>query len=133
MIYLLGFGSNIDPQHHFARATEQLQTIAQVVAQSPALTTDTVGDTFHFPFMNQLVIIETDLIANLLKLQLQRIEQQLGREPKNPARKQKDRTIDIDILFQGNSIEACLKAPLEDSYNQQIQAAWLQQLSAAES
>jgi len=127
MYYLLGFGSNIDPETNFIAARQQLGLFATIIAVSPALRTETVGNTFHFPFKNQIVLIQCDLLPNILKLRLQRIETALGREPKNPARKEKDRTIDIDILTNAKSAKECLIADLEDSYNHEVKSLWLTQ------
>lgn len=127
-MYLLGLGSNINPQDNLAEAIRLLNNYGVVRLTSPALETAPVGQSFHHSFMNQLVIFDCDLLPNLLKIRLQKTETQLGREAKNPARKDKDRTIDIDILYQGNSEHDCLHAELEDSYNQQVQSHWLQQL-----
>ncbi|KZZ50084.1 hypothetical protein A3759_25770 [Thalassolituus sp. HI0120] len=86
-----------------------------------------MGDTFHFAFMNQLVILHSEQQPNFLKIKLQNIERALGREAKNPERKEKDRTIDIDILYRSDEMNLCLNAELEDSYNQQVQQLWLEQ------
>ncbi|WP_419811424.1 2-amino-4-hydroxy-6-hydroxymethyldihydropteridine diphosphokinase [Bacterioplanoides sp.] len=128
-MYLLGLGSNINPQQNLAAAIRHLDDVGRVISVSPALETAPVGNSFQHAFMNQLVIFDSDLLPNLLKIRLQKIEIALGREAKNPARKNKDRTIDIDILYQGNNEQDCLHNKPEDSYNQQVQQLWLKQLS----
>lgn len=50
---------------------------------------------------------------------------QLGREEKCPERKFNDRTIDIDILYQNESLSQLIKFPLEESYNQEIMSNWV--------
>lgn len=125
--FLLGLGSNIEPENNLRKALELLQQQGEVVSASPAVTTEAVGDTFHFAFMNQLVILHSEQQPNFLKIKLQNIERALGREAKNPERKEKDRTIDIDILYRSDEMNLCLNAELEDSYNQQVQQLWLAQ------
>lgn len=125
--FLLGLGSNIEPENNLRKALELLQQQGEVVSASPAVATEAVGDTFHFAFMNQLVILHSEQQPNFLKIKLQNIERALGREAKNPERKEKDRTIDIDILYRSDEMNLCLNAELEDSYNQQVQQIWLEQ------
>lgn len=125
--YLLGLGSNIDPESNLNSALELLALQGELVDVSPAITTTPVGNTFQHFFMNQLVILKSEQQANFLKFKLQNIERQLGREEKTPLRKDKDRTIDIDILYKASDCQDCLTARLEDSYNQHVQEIWLQQ------
>lgn len=125
--FLLGLGSNIEPENNLKKALELLQQQGDVISASPAVTTAAVGDTFHFPFMNQLVILHSEQQPNFLKIKLQNIERTLGREAKTPARKEKDRTIDIDILYRSDELNHCINAELEDSYNQQVQQLWREQ------
>lgn len=125
--FLLGLGSNIEPENNLKKTLELLQQQGDVISTSPAVTTAAVGDTFHFPFMNQLVILHTQQQPNFLKVKLQNIERKLGREAKNPARKEKDRTIDIDILYRSDELNHCINVELEDSYNQQVQQLWREQ------
>ncbi|ASP40323.1 2-amino-4-hydroxy-6-hydroxymethyldihydropteridine diphosphokinase [Bacterioplanes sanyensis] len=126
--YLLGLGSNIDPHRHLQQVQQPLAELGPLLEQSAVLETQAEGDNFSGTFCNQLVILRCELPPTLLKQKLQRIEVQLGREPKNPARKHKDRTIDIDILGRADSIEHCRQLPLEDDYYQQVQRQWLEKV-----
>ena len=50
----------------------------------------------------------------------------MGREPKSPARKTRDRTIDIDILGEAQSaVEARALVP-DESYYAEVYANWNQ-------
>ncbi|GGY32668.1 hypothetical protein GCM10011297_01990 [Bacterioplanes sanyensis] len=122
--YLLGLGSNINPRHNLQQAQPKLAALGQVIDQSDIVETPAEGSSFSGSFCNQLVILRCALPPTMVKHRLQRIEVAMGREPKSPSRKTKDRTIDLDILGQANSLEACRQLPLEDSYYRQVQDYW---------
>ena len=65
--YLLGLGSNISPDINIPSACRALDMLGDVLQVSPAIATTTVGDTFTGPFMNQLVILQTELTEITLK------------------------------------------------------------------
>ncbi|PHS64501.1 MAG: 2-amino-4-hydroxy-6-hydroxymethyldihydropteridine diphosphokinase [Thalassobium sp.] len=127
--YLLGLGSNIDPEQHLLKAREALASLGVIYAESAVLRSAPVGDTFHFEFKNQLLILSSELLPGPLKQRLQQIEVSLGREPKNPSRKVKDRTIDIDILCTAATEADCRHATLEESYYRELQQLWLQEVN----
>lgn len=122
--YLLGLGSNLQPERHLPLARSALTRIGKLLACSPVLDTHAVGETFRYPFQNQLVLVQSPLDGQSLKQELLKIEESLGREPKCDARKYKDRTIDIDILSSAPSSDDCLTQPLEDSYYRCVQQSW---------
>lgn len=124
--YLLGLGSNINPEQHIQQAKTKLKEIGNILALSPCLSTAPVGDSFSESFANQLVVLESSIPAPLLKQKLQAIEVRLGREPKCPSRKSKDRTIDLDILGYANGFSECLSLKPEESYYQKVYEAWHQ-------
>ncbi|MBE0482218.1 MAG: 2-amino-4-hydroxy-6-hydroxymethyldihydropteridine diphosphokinase [Bacterioplanes sp.] len=128
MRYLLGLGSNIAPLQHLASARQALTQQGELLATSPTVETTPVGEGFSDGFYNQLLVIETDLVAPLLKQRLQRIEEQLGREPKTPARKHRDRPIDIDILAPLSDVNDAYHIELEDSYYATVQQQWRNEL-----
>lgn len=128
MLFLLGLGSNITPVQHLASARQALGQHGQLMAVSPALETAPVGEGFSEGFYNQLLVLDTDLVAPLLKQRLQRIEEQLGREPKTPARKHRDRPIDIDILCPLQQLHDAYDIALDDSYYATVQQQWRHEL-----
>ncbi|MDP2549426.1 2-amino-4-hydroxy-6-hydroxymethyldihydropteridine diphosphokinase [Oceanobacter sp. 4_MG-2023] len=128
--YLLGLGSNLDPDTHLPLARQALNQHFELLATSPALETAPVGDTFHYTFKNQLAVIRTSLTAIQVKDILLNIERTLGREAKSPARKLKDRTIDLDILAEADAAPQCLSQALDDSYYRLVQKTWQPLLSA---
>jgi len=122
--YLLGLGSNIRPKANLAHALEALTELGDLIGYSPAVFTEPVGETFSQEFGNQLVLLSCDLPAPMLKQRLQRIEEMLGREPKSPARKMRDRTIDIDILGDAVDIAAARALRPEESYYAEVYDVW---------
>lgn len=122
--YLIGLGSNINPEYNLDQAHQRLARLTRMISGSPAVITTPVGDSFHYPFSNQLLIIHSPLDAMDLKRQLQEMEIAQGREPKSPERKHHDRPIDIDILYCADSLPQCLAYEPEDSYFRDVMQAW---------
>ncbi len=129
MFYLIGLGSNICTDSNMDAALRELSAIGELCLTSDRLTTKAVGDTFHADFKNQLVVLHSELLPSLLKQKLLRIESTLGREPKSPSRKTRDRTIDLDILGSAESLELCRAIEPEDSYYRVICGHWLQSVN----
>ncbi len=101
MWYLLGIGSNIDPGDNLSSALCALADEFHSVWVSRIGVTEPVGVVSDRDFLNCVVMIWTPLAADALKARLNRIETGLGRDRTDPQRAQKDRTIDLDILYQG--------------------------------
>ncbi|MEC7547115.1 MAG: 2-amino-4-hydroxy-6-hydroxymethyldihydropteridine diphosphokinase [Pseudomonadota bacterium] len=127
--YLLGLGSNIEPEENLNKALNALTHEGDLIAHSPAVLTAPVGDTFSQIFGNQLAILKTELPAPMLKQRLQRIEESLGREPKSPGRKTRDRTIDIDILSDANDPDSLRREAPDESYYAEVHRTWNQELN----
>lgn len=127
--YLLGLGSNIDPESNLNKALSALKCEGDLIAHSPAVLTAPVGDTFSQTFGNQLAILESELPAPMLKQRLQRIEESMGREPKSPERKTRDRTIDIDILSDANDPDSLRREAPGESYYAEVHHSWNQELN----
>lgn len=122
--YLIGLGSNICPQENLPRALTALENLGKVQAFSAVVSTVTVGHTFSGSFCNQLAVLASALAPQQLKQHLLDIETHLGREAKTPQRQYHDRTIDLDILAQGNSAEQVRQAAVSEIYYRQIQQLW---------
>lgn len=122
--YLIGLGSNIQPEDNMPLACETIAKHLKVISRSPVLINPPRGQTFSFPFHNQLLIIQSAKPATEIKALFEAVEMEMGREPKSPERKFNDRPIDIDILHQGHNLESLLSFSLEDPYNQEIMASW---------
>lgn len=102
---LISLGSNIDPGRNLPLAVRRLAMRCHVLDASPVYETEPVGTTDQANFLNAAILIETELTAADLKVEvLHTIEQELERvraEDKNAAR-----TIDLDIsLFNDEVLE----------------------------
>jgi 2-amino-4-hydroxy-6-hydroxymethyldihydropteridine diphosphokinase len=102
-IVYLSLGSNVgDRETHLARARERLATDDTRILRVSAIYETEPRD---FPdqawFLNQVVELESDLFPKQLLERTQKIERALGRTPTRPKG---PRTIDIDILFYGDTI-----------------------------
>jgi 2-amino-4-hydroxy-6-hydroxymethyldihydropteridine diphosphokinase len=99
----LSLGSNVgDRETHLARARERLATEDTHVLRASAIYETEPRD---FPdqawFLNQVLEVATDLLPKQLLARVQKIERALERLPTHPKG---PRTIDIDILFYGDTI-----------------------------
>ncbi|MCF7912633.1 MAG: 2-amino-4-hydroxy-6-hydroxymethyldihydropteridine diphosphokinase [Candidatus Cloacimonetes bacterium] len=95
----LGLGSNMgDREQYMCTAVELLSSHKdmRLIRQSKVLETAAYGLTDQADFLNQVVIIETELPAEQLLKECNRIEELLGRVR---TVKWGERTMDIDILF----------------------------------
>ena len=74
--YLIGLGSNIDPNKHLKAAIQSLnaQMAVNVLSQSPVLVNPPCGDSFHYEFHNQLLLIKSHLASASLKKKLEQID-----------------------------------------------------------
>jgi 2-amino-4-hydroxy-6-hydroxymethyldihydropteridine diphosphokinase len=122
--YLIGLGSNIQPEHNISRAYKEIANCLNILHQSAVLINPPCGNTLNFTFHNQILLIHSLKTATELKSLFETLEIKLGREPKCPERKFKDRTIDIDILAQTETAKDALATPLKETYNQQIMREW---------
>ncbi len=96
--YLLGLGSNINPQHNFAAIIRQLLGHFDALHMSRVLHIPPVGMNSHRDFLNAVAFLETDMAEAELKAICNQIEITLGRDRDDPDSKLKDRPADIDIL-----------------------------------
>jgi 2-amino-4-hydroxy-6-hydroxymethyldihydropteridine diphosphokinase len=122
--YLIGLGSNIQPERNISRAYKEIANYLDILNQSAVLINPPCGNTLNFTFHNQILLIHSLKTATELKSLFETLEIKLGREPKCPERKFKDRTIDIDILSQTETAEEALATPLKETYNQKIMQGW---------
>lgn len=96
--YLLS-GSNLGPrEENLKRALEALNNCAGVVVASSSIYESPAWG-FKHPehFLNQAILLKTDLTPQALLRTILQIEKDLGRKRKNDG--YEARTIDIDILF----------------------------------
>lgn len=101
-VFLL-LGSNLGDRFCFLRdAIVSIEkNIAPIVKASSIYETEAWGKTDEPNYLNQVVMIKTDLPAATILQKILEVERSLGRERKE---RWGSRTIDIDILFYGDQI-----------------------------
>lgn len=100
--YLLGIGSNINPQVNIGKIIHLLLLKLPHLTLSRVLKIPPIGMNSRRDFFNVVVFIETTMMETELKAICNDIEITLGRDRLDPARKIKDRTADLDILTKAN-------------------------------
>lgn len=96
--YLLGIGSNIEPELNIGQIIHLLFSQLSKLSLSRVLKIPPIGMNSQQDFYNVVVFIETEMTEIELKAICNDIEINLGRDRKDPDRKMKDRTADLDIL-----------------------------------
>lgn len=96
--FILGLGSNIDPEHNMAAIVLALMDRFSQISLSRVLHIPPVGMDSDHDFFNAVAFIETRVAARALKNQTNQIETALGRDRTDPHSNVKDRPADIDIL-----------------------------------
>lgn len=96
--YLLGLGSNLNPQHNMALMVAELMAHSDFFCISRVIDIPPVGMNSRRDFFNAVAYIETVLDPHQLKATCNEIETALGRDRTDPHSKLKDRPADIDIL-----------------------------------
>ena len=105
-IVYLSLGSNQGDRIGYVQQATSLLNLTDniaIIRTSAFYETEPWNMTTDTWFVNAVVEIKTSLSPEELLRECQRIEQQLGRTPKETAG-YADRTIDIDILFYGKEI-----------------------------
>jgi 2-amino-4-hydroxy-6-hydroxymethyldihydropteridine diphosphokinase len=100
--YIL-LGSNIGNSHEQLLHAQKniVADIGKIIASSSLYSTAAWGNTNQPDFLNQVLIIETDLTASKLLQSVLNIEKNMGRVR---TIKNAPRIIDIDILFFNNDV-----------------------------
>lgn len=96
----LGLGSNLgDKEQNLTRAIELIgRRVGRVVRQSTFITTEPWGFESDNPFLNAVILCETNKTPREVLHTTQRIERDMGRKHKTTVG-YADRPIDIDILL----------------------------------
>ena len=112
MWYLCGLGSNIRPETNLPRAVTELAARYGTLWLSPVIRTRPEGMTTPHAFLNALVVLHCELSPAALKLELNALEERMGRNRSDPLSRYSDRPIDVDILessprryFTGSGID----------------------------
>lgn len=101
--FLLGLGSNINPDANFASIVTLLLKCFDHLHLSRVLYIPPVGMNTHRYFLNAVAFIETEMSEAELKHICNQIEIALGRDREDPNSKLKDRPADLDILLHMHS------------------------------
>lgn len=103
--YALGLGSNQGDRLGYLRAAlGQIANNSEVIGVSPLYETEPVGGPEQGPYLNAVVVVDTDLSAHDLLSVLHRIEADAGRER---VKRWGPRTLDLDIVAgEGVDIES---------------------------
>jgi 2-amino-4-hydroxy-6-hydroxymethyldihydropteridine diphosphokinase len=96
--YLLGIGTNVDPERNAPRIVERLVSRFGRILVSRFYQTAPVGMNSERWFVNFCAFIPTALEPEACKAACVAIEIALGRDRAHPASKTRDRTADIDLL-----------------------------------
>jgi 2-amino-4-hydroxy-6-hydroxymethyldihydropteridine diphosphokinase len=119
-VFLL-LGSNLGNRHLFlAQAIQHIENdIAPVVKTSSVFETQSWGKTDAPDYLNQVIMLQTDLSAQVILQKILGIENILGRRRDE---KWGSRTIDIDILFYDDVIinEPGLHVPHPELHNRRF-------------
>lgn len=102
-VYLI-LGSNLGNRLHFLQQAKQQLTekAGRIISQSSLYETEPWGFNHDNQFINQVIILQTQLLPADLLTEIKNIEKLLGRE--KGKERYTARTIDIDILFYDNLI-----------------------------
>jgi 2-amino-4-hydroxy-6-hydroxymethyldihydropteridine diphosphokinase len=96
--YILGLGSNINPDLNTIRMISAICDLGDDAALSRIVATEPVGVAGD-QFLNTAMSLRCPLPPDDLKDQLRQIEADLGRDMDDPNRKKRSRPADIDILL----------------------------------
>lgn len=101
--YILGLGSNIEPEKNIPLAIQYLQKVYNIIRIASPIKTKAIGMNAQ-DFLNTALSLESALSPTELKDDLIQWEKKLGRDKKQDQ--WKPRTIDLDILvFNGKIID----------------------------
>lgn len=100
MKYIISIGSNIKPARHVPWVIEKMYDEFDTVVVSRFYRTDAYAMTSHTVFWNGAVMVESTLSREALKVLLCSWEIASGRNRSHPQCSTRDRTLDLDILWQ---------------------------------
>lgn len=128
-VYLL-LGSNLGNRQLFLQEAAQHieNTVGSIITRSGIYETQSWGKTDEPDYLNQVLLIHTELLPQPLLTLLLNIEQLLGRQR---LEKWGSRTVDIDILFYGTEIinQPGLTIPHPELHNRRFTLAPLAEIA----
>jgi len=124
--FFVSLGSNIKPEHHIAEALETLADRFSPLISFPVVHTPPCDIESENEFLNGLVLFYSDLTEEQIKEQFNALEERSGRDRSDPARSEKDRTLDLDILAVQDTLDLSVCNTFDEPYTQQcVRAAEL--------
>ncbi len=113
--YLLGIGTNLDPERNVPAIVEALLRCFGSIQLSRFYQTLPIGMQSTKRFINFCAFVPTELGPEACKAACVAIEIALGRDRSHPASKTRDRPADLDLLIQlGNDGEWVQLEPVPD-------------------
>ncbi|SHF29047.1 2-amino-4-hydroxy-6-hydroxymethyldihydropteridine diphosphokinase [Caloramator proteoclasticus] len=117
----IAFGSNIGDRYETIKRAFELieENEMKIIKKSSIYETEPYGYKQQPPFINGVILVETELSCRDVLQRLLKIEKQLGRER---IIRWGPRTIDLDIIFYNNEVynEEDLKVPHPDMHNREF-------------
>lgn len=117
----IAFGSNIGDRYETVKRAFELieENGMKIIKKSNIYETEPYGYKDQPPFINGVILVETELTCREVLERLLQIEKQLGRER---IIRWGPRTIDLDIIFYNGEIynEEDLKVPHPDMQNREF-------------
>ena len=111
--YLIGLGSNIEPEANVINMLDLLLRCFSPIQLSRVISIPPVGMNSHRYFLNAVLFLETDMSMDELKQLCNQIETSLGRDRTDPDSKYKDRPADLDILAHLSTLADWEQSPSE--------------------
>ena len=109
----IGIGTNLgDRAANYREAIQRIGLVpgTRLIRQSSVYETEAVGEELKYPFLNGVIEVETELVAEQMMKRLLGIERVMGRKrvkgrkPKVHRGKYRPRVIDLDLLFFDNEV-----------------------------
>ncbi|HEY3643792.1 MAG TPA: 2-amino-4-hydroxy-6-hydroxymethyldihydropteridine diphosphokinase [Gammaproteobacteria bacterium] len=107
----VGIGSNVEPERHIVMAIQALRGRFGLLTLSPLYQNEAVGFEGD-DFLNGVIGLDTDLDVPSLKTALDEVELACGRQ--RGAARFAPRTLDLDLLVYGDTVDAAAKLPRGD-------------------
>ena len=107
----VGIGSNVEPERHIVMAVQALRGRFGALTLSPVYKNKAVGFEGD-DFLNGVIGLDTELSVPALKATLDEVELACGRE--RGAARFAPRTLDLDLLVYGDTVDAAAKLPRGD-------------------
>ncbi|MDQ6966496.1 MAG: 2-amino-4-hydroxy-6-hydroxymethyldihydropteridine diphosphokinase [Mariprofundaceae bacterium] len=100
--YLIGMGSNIEPEQHLAIAAVAIRNCYPEVCFSSVYRSAAVGMHDAADFLNACCRLQSELTAQQIGVWLKQLEDEHGRDRSHGS--WKPRTLDLDLLMAGDDV-----------------------------